>query len=579
MCKMAKMANFKVGDIVWAKMKSFQAWPAEIIEPKPEVKRPAQKKPHHFVLFFGSKNFAWVCEDSIWPFQQYRAKFTLTNRVPKGFREAIESVDDCLRSQPEPKTGDDHTKIKQKKDSMGNNKSVDKLQKEKKEKKLKRSSSPSGQKSLASKKQKLVVKIPSPVPKKMDSDNEKSTNKSTKSPPSPSPDSKLPSWVMKPSRDTPPRDDGKYDFSDDDFESGTQSQIDRAVNAVGAFDKSATSTDSSTPRSGPPGQPISPSQHNTSNSTNTSLSDTPTGIRSLDSVPAKNIIPTPMKIGYLGLGIMGQGMVMNLLKSGHEVTVWNRTSHKCRDFVKLGALRGNSPCDVVQSCDITFSCVSDPQALRDLVFGNSGVNQGIRPGKSFVDMSTVDVDTCTDIYEAVTAKGGRFLEAPVVGSRQPAHEGRLVILAAGDKSLFDDCYSCFEAMGKKAFFLGDVGNGARMKLLSNMISGVMVAGLAEGMALAERVGVKQEDLLDILSMGDMDSHLLRQKGQAILIDDFDPNCPLQHQQKDLRLAIGLGDTVDQPLPVTAAANELYKKAKAIGYGENDVSAVYKVTYL
>ncbi|XP_064636114.1 uncharacterized protein LOC135493113 isoform X3 [Lineus longissimus] len=540
MCKMAKMANFKVGDIVWAKMKSFQAWPAEIIEPKPEVKRPAQKKPHHFVLFFGSKNFAWVCEDSIWPFQQYRAKFTLTNRVPKGFREAIESVDDCLRSQPEPagdlptiddeiaaifpekasphqhkdytrepltgkkKTGDDHTKIKQKKDSMGNNKSVDKLQKEKKEKKLKRSSSPSGQKSLASKKQKLVVKIPSPVPKKMDS---------------------------------------------------------------------------STPRSGPPGQPISPSQHNTSNSTNTSLSDTPTGIRSLDSVPAKNIIPTPMKIGYLGLGIMGQGMVMNLLKSGHEVTVWNRTSHKCRDFVKLGALRGNSPCDVVQSCDITFSCVSDPQALRDLVFGNSGVNQGIRPGKSFVDMSTVDVDTCTDIYEAVTAKGGRFLEAPVVGSRQPAHEGRLVILAAGDKSLFDDCYSCFEAMGKKAFFLGDVGNGARMKLLSNMISGVMVAGLAEGMALAERVGVKQEDLLDILSMGDMDSHLLRQKGQAILIDDFDPNCPLQHQQKDLRLAIGLGDTVDQPLPVTAAANELYKKAKAIGYGENDVSAVYKVTYL
>jgi 3-hydroxyisobutyrate dehydrogenase-like beta-hydroxyacid dehydrogenase len=294
-------------------------------------------------------------------------------------------------------------------------------------------------------------------------------------------------------------------------------------------------------------------------------------------VPAmsKHIIPTPMRIGFLGLGIMGSAMVGNLLKSGHEVTVWNRTPQKCRDYVKDGAIKGNTPSEVVQNTDITFSCVADPTALKDLVFGNSGVLQGIGPGKGYIDMSTVDVDTITDVSEAVMARGGRFLEAPVSGSKGPALAGELIILASGDRTLYEDATTCFQAMGKKTFFLGETGNGVKMKLVVNMMMGTVMAGLAEAMSLAEKIGLDQDELLQVLDLSSLASPIIRSKGNAIMSSKFETNFPLQHQQKDLRLCINMADAVDQPLHVTSAANELFKKAKAKGYGEHDVAAVYR----
>jgi len=223
--------------------------------------------------------------------------------------------------------------------------------------------------------------------------------------------------------------------------------------------------------------------------------------------------------------------------------------------------------------------VSDPTALRDLVYGNSGVLQGIGPGRGYVDMSTVDVDTVRDISESVTARGGKFLEAPVCGSRQPAQDGQLIILAAGDESLFDDCYSCFEAMGKKSFFLGEVGNAARMKLVHQMLMGTVMAGLAESIALAESVGLDLNMVQHLFEISVLSCPLIKNKGSAILSSDLDANLPLQHQQKDLRLAIDMGDMVDQPLHVASAANELFKKAKAKGYAENDIAAVYRAAAL
>jgi len=290
----------------------------------------------------------------------------------------------------------------------------------------------------------------------------------------------------------------------------------------------------------------------------------------------KTIIPTPLRIGFLGLGIMGQGMVMNLLRSGHEVTVWNRTATKCREFVKAGALKGNNPADVVQSCDITFTCVADSTAVRDIMFGNMGVLDGISKGKCYVEMSTVDEETVQDVADAIMARGGAFLEAPVCGSRVPALEGQLLILSSGDRKLFDDCYSCFEAMGKKSFYLGnEVGTATRMKLINNMILGNVVASLAEGMALADKLSLDLEDFTEILSLGSLSCQTINHKAQAICSGRYEPHFPLQHQQKDLRLVLGLGDSVEQPLHLAAAANELYKKAKRMGYGEGDMAAVFK----
>uniref|UniRef100_A0A673IIX0 Cytokine-like nuclear factor N-PAC n=1 Tax=Sinocyclocheilus rhinocerous TaxID=307959 RepID=A0A673IIX0_9TELE len=277
-----------------------------------------------------------------------------------------------------------------------------------------------------------------------------------------------------------------------------------------------------------------------------------TSIQAADSTAINgSITPTDKRIGFLGLGLMGSGVVSNLLKMGHVVTVWNRTAEKCDLFVQEGARLGRTPAEVVSMCDITFSCVSDPKAARDLVLGPSGVLQGIRPGKCYIEMSTVDPETITELAQVITSRGGRFLEAPVSGSQQLSNDGMLVIVAAGDRSVYEDCSSCFQAMGKTSFFIGEAGNAARMMLILNMVQGSFMATIAEGLTLAQATG------------------------QDILQGNFKPDYYLKHIQKDLRLAISMGDSVNHPTPMAAAANEVYKRAKALDQSDNDMSAVYR----
>ncbi|XP_032253563.1 putative oxidoreductase GLYR1 isoform X3 [Phoca vitulina] len=301
-----------------------------------------------------------------------------------------------------------------------------------------------------------------------------------------------------------------------------------------------------------------------------------TSIQAADSTAVNgSITPTDKKIGFLGLGLMGSGIVSNLLKMGHTVTVWNRTAEKCDLFIQEGARLGRTPAEVVSTCDITFACVSDPKAAKDLVLGPSGVLQGIRPGKCYVDMSTVDADTVTELAQVAASRGGRFLEAPVSGNQQLSNDGMLVILAAGDRGLYEDCSSCFQAMGKTSFFLGEVGNAAKMMLIVNMVQGSFMATIAEGLTLAQVTGQSQQTLLDILNQGQLASIFLDQKCQNILQGNFKPDFYLKYIQKDLRLAIALGDAVNHPTPMAAAANEVYKRAKALDQSDNDMSAVYR----
>ncbi|XP_063042915.1 cytokine-like nuclear factor N-PAC isoform X3 [Engraulis encrasicolus] len=301
-----------------------------------------------------------------------------------------------------------------------------------------------------------------------------------------------------------------------------------------------------------------------------------TSIQAADSTALNgSITPTDKRIGFLGLGLMGSGVVSNLLKMGHVVTVWNRTAEKCDLFIQEGARLGRTPAEVVSMCDITFSCVSDPKAARDLVLGPSGVLQGIRPGKCYVEMSTIDPETVAELSQVITSRGGRFLEAPVSGSQQLSNEGMLVILAAGDRSVYEDCSSCFQAMGKTSFFLGEAGHAARMMLILNMVQGSFMATIAEGLTLAQATGQSQQTFLDILCQGQMASAFLDQKCQNILQGNFKPDYYLKHIQKDLRLAISMGDSVNHPTPMAAAANEVYKRAKALDQSDNDMSAVYR----
>jgi glyoxylate/succinic semialdehyde reductase len=281
------------------------------------------------------------------------------------------------------------------------------------------------------------------------------------------------------------------------------------------------------------------------------------------------------QFGFLGLGIMGTAMARNLLHAGYPVTVWNRTPGKSGELEELGATVAASPAAVMASCQITFAMLADPTAARAVCFGTDGVLAGTSPGKGYVDFSTVDAATSQEIHAALAAKGGQFLEAPVSGSKKPAEDGTLIILTAGDRDLYDEALPCLEKLGKKCLHLGAVGNGARMKIVVNMIMGGMMAAFSEGLALGEKAELNLTDILEVLDAGALANPLFRGKGAGILAGSYSTAFPLKHMQKDLRLALDLGDRLAQPLSCTAAANELFKGARQAGLGEEDFSALFK----
>ena len=291
---------------------------------------------------------------------------------------------------------------------------------------------------------------------------------------------------------------------------------------------------------------------------------------------SKTIKASSLKFGFIGLGLMGQRIVKNLLNSGHSVTIWNRTPTKCKDFVSAGAVKVTTPADVVSACDITFSCLSDPAAVKEIVFGNCGVLSEIRNGKSHVELTTMDPEVSNDISEAIVARGGRYLEASMIGNgKQQAEDGNLILVLAGDKSLFDDCKSSFQAISSHAFYLGgNIGDASKMGLVISMLAGNLIGALSESMALADRTGLSNKDLLEILSLSPLNCPILLTKAKAMIEGSFPTEMPLTHMQKDLRLALKLAEEYEHPLPVTASTNEVFKHAKHLGYADHDVASVY-----
>lgn len=278
-------------------------------------------------------------------------------------------------------------------------------------------------------------------------------------------------------------------------------------------------------------------------------------------------------VGFLGIGIMGSPMAQNLIKAGCDVTVWNRTKSKCDPLISLGAKYQPSPEEVAASCDVTIAMLADPDSAADVAFGKHGAANGMAPGKGYVDVSTVDGATSKLISEHIKATGASFLEAPVSGSKKPAEDGQLIFLTAGDKSLFEKVGPLLDIMGKSKFYLGDVGNGAAMKLVVNMIMGSMMASFSEGLLLSEKVGLDPSVLVEVVSQGAISAPMYSMKGPSMVKSTYPTAFPLKHQQKDLRLALGLAESVSQPTPVAAAANELYKVAKSRGLSDLDFSAV------
>jgi 3-hydroxyisobutyrate dehydrogenase-like beta-hydroxyacid dehydrogenase len=295
-------------------------------------------------------------------------------------------------------------------------------------------------------------------------------------------------------------------------------------------------------------------------------------------------------IGFVGLGIMGEGMAARLLSEGvaggddAPLVVWNRTGSKCtalkENFADKNVIIKDSAREVVEACGITYSMMSTPEVSRIVFEGQQGVLAGVGEGKSIVDCATLAESDMKRMGEAVNAKGGRFLEAPVSGSKGPAAQGSLIFLCAGSKDVFEEIRdNGLKAMGKAShFFNDDVGYGTRAKLVVNSLMGTMMAAFGEGLALSESLGLDGSKMVEVIGQGAIQSPMFNLKGPKMLAQDHAPNFPLKHAHKDMALASDMAKAVGAEYSVMDKAEELLRSAREdseLNLADLDFSAVFE----
>lgn len=295
-------------------------------------------------------------------------------------------------------------------------------------------------------------------------------------------------------------------------------------------------------------------------------------------------------IGFIGIGIMGEGMAGRLLSQGIAGTsdtplyIWNRTPSKSQQlkdaYADKNIIISASAKDVIEACEVTYSILSTPEASAAVFDAEDGVLAGVSAGKSIIDCATLAEKDMQKMNEAIVAKGGRFLEAPVSGSKAPAATGTLIFLCAGSKDLFDEIVNNgLNVMGKAShFFSTEVGFGTRAKLVVNSLMGTMVAAYSEGLALSENVGLDPSKMIEVIGQGAIQSPVYALKGPKMIKNDHAPNFPLKHAHKDMKLASDMAKAAGVEYSVMDKAEELFSKARNdddLNVADKDFSAVFE----
>src|SRR5216117_276955 len=261
------------------------------------------------------------------------------------------------------------------------------------------------------------------------------------------------------------------------------------------------------------------------------------------------------KISYLGLGTMGSGMVSNLLKAGYELTVWNRSVERNKPFARKGARVADTPAKAVRDVDLVMYSLSNDQAVEEVVFGAEGVLSGIKEGQIAMDMSTVLPATSLREQEAYAKHGVDFLDAPVFGSKQESADAKLWIMAAGNKAIFEKVKPVLQHLGQTVHYFGKSGNATAMKLVGNLIVGLEMEALAEGLVLAQKAGLDLNTVMEVVKVADFRSPLLVSNGQNILKRNFSPSFALKLMLKDADLIEEFGNSLKSRIPALHIAEK------------------------
>lgn len=284
-----------------------------------------------------------------------------------------------------------------------------------------------------------------------------------------------------------------------------------------------------------------------------------------------------MKLGFLGLGIMGYPMARNLLRAGHSVAVWSHTLAKAQ---KLAAEEHAEVCEtprqVAEVADIIFLCVGDTAMSEKVTLQAGGLLDGIRPGAIVADCSTVAPSYARRASEAFTARGAHFLDTPVTGSKPGAEGGTLTFMIGGNFEIYEKLKPFLEPMGKQIYYCGAIGLGLHAKLTQNLILSNLLQAFNEGMVLATKAGVDPELMVDILSNSAARSGLVSFKAPFVFRRDFSTNFSTRWMHKDTGLMLETGAELGVPLPLTGLTRQLFQTAISEGHADEDMCSSIQV---
>ena len=278
-----------------------------------------------------------------------------------------------------------------------------------------------------------------------------------------------------------------------------------------------------------------------------------------------------MRVAFLGLGIMGQRMAANLVKAGHEVSVWNRTPRQVE-----GARTAASPRDAANGVEVVWMCVSDTSAVEQLLFGENGVDSVLTSGMVVVDSSTISPAATLHFAKKVRAKGADYADAPMTGSMAGAAEGTLLFMAGASEQLITRLQPLFDAMGSKVIRVGDTGKGQAAKIAMNLQIALIYEGFAEGLTLATKLGVEPERLIELIRGSMVRSGVVDYKAPFILNHDFSPNFPLRLMHKDIHLMLEAAKQARVKLPALETVEEIYEVAEEEGLSNMDYAATLEL---
>jgi 2-hydroxy-3-oxopropionate reductase len=282
-----------------------------------------------------------------------------------------------------------------------------------------------------------------------------------------------------------------------------------------------------------------------------------------------------MKIGFIGLGVMGKPMAKNLIKAGYSLVVCDRVESPVNEIVSLGAEKANSPKETALHCDTILTMLPDSPQVKEITLGNNGLIENMKPGSVLIDMSSINPMVSREIAAELEKKGIRMLDAPVSGGEPKAIDGTLAFMVGGAKEVFDQFEGLLSKMGSSVVYCGEIGAGNVTKLSNQIIVAVNIAAVSEALMLAKKSGVSPDTVFHAIQGGLAGSTVMNAKAPMMIKGNFTPGFRIDLHIKDLNNAIMTGHSVGAPLPLTAGIMEMFQTLHAYGYGSEDHSALVK----